>query len=484
MPSNQISLQTSSGYTLYYEFNTDAKTARFGLDINQNVDFMGIGFADASSFGMAGFDIAAFIFVPSTTNSGQYTVQVQDLFAGENSQPPADTDLGGTSDYTLIDFYAVAGRRQVLFERPMNTGDQWDYTFDASQNGVNIAISWAWLSNGKASLAYHGRTNRGTILAPLTYSQTTEPGENGEETTEGSTEETTEETIEETPEEAPEESTEETPIPNEENDGQNTENNEENPNNTEEGDIESLVPLTFPPSSANFSADLTFYYELLEDTKTLRMGLEINKNVDYFAVGFSDETNWGMANFDIVAFVFKPSLSASSTIAVDVLDLYSTKTSRPPTDTSLGGTSDYKIIKYYVGDNRRQVLFERPYDTGDSFDYKFDPELAPAKTAVSWAWNMIEESDLSYHQDHRGTVLLAMYPDNSNGEDGGENTNPGGTTDPPGGSDTTKSDAPLTFPPSKVIIADSGMVMYFEFNPWSAERINIDTPIIFFRPLG
>lgn len=168
--------------------------------------------------------------------------------------------------------------------------------------------------------------------------------------------------------------------------------------------------LTFPESFIKIAnSGLTFYFEFNETNKTILMGLEMNQIVDYYAVGFADKGNFGMTTFDIVCFVFIPNNDTQNTYSVSVLDLYSFQNKRPPTDEALGGTSDYKLIASYVTPQKVQVLFERAWDTGDIYDYQFDPDVVKNGIVMDWAWVKKGKFAMTYHRDTRGTVLSKMY---------------------------------------------------------------------------
>jgi len=139
------------------------------------------------------------------------------------------------------------------------------------------------------------------------------------------------------------------------------------------------------------------------------MGLEMHQIVDYYAIGFADKGNFGMTIFDIVCFVFVPNNDTENTYSVNVLDLYSFQNKRPPTDESLGGTSDYKLIDHYVTPDKVQVLFERAWDTGDQYDYQFDPDVVRNGVVMDWAWVKKGKFAMTYHRDTRGTVISKMY---------------------------------------------------------------------------
>ena len=139
------------------------------------------------------------------------------------------------------------------------------------------------------------------------------------------------------------------------------------------------------------------------------MGLEMAQIVDYFAVGFADEGNYGMKNFDMVTFVFIPNNDTLNTYNVSVLDLYSSKNARPPEDSTIGGTADYQLLDFYVGDGKSQVLFTRPLDTGDQWDYVFDPIKTRPSIVMSWAWANKGKYRMTYHQENAGTVISTMY---------------------------------------------------------------------------
>ena len=139
------------------------------------------------------------------------------------------------------------------------------------------------------------------------------------------------------------------------------------------------------------------------------MGLEMDAIVDYYAVGFADEGNYGMKNFDIVTFIFVPNNDTYNTYTVSVLDLYSNKNARPPEDSTIGGTADYKIIDYYVADGKSQVLFSRALDTGDQYDYTFDPINTERSIVMNWAWANKGKHRMTYHKENCGCVISTMY---------------------------------------------------------------------------
>lgn len=147
---------------------------------------------------------------------------------------------------------------------------------------------------------------------------------------------------------------------------------------------------------------MTLYFEFIDASQTVRMGLEMNKTVDYFSIGFANEGNWKMKNFDMVAFMFPSSGS------VTVMDLYSTKNDRPPTDSSLGGTGDYILVDSYVGNGKSQVLFERAYDTGDNYDFPFHPDQNNS-IAFTWAWLSNGKHQFDDHGPSAGNFLSYMY---------------------------------------------------------------------------
>ena len=159
--------------TLYYEFNDDNKTVRMGLDMPQTVDYFAIGFAEVGKSGMDHFDIVAFIFAPDKT-SGKVNVTITDLYAAESGYPPSDISIGGTSDYNLIDYYVTGSRTQVLFDRKLNTGDQYDYAFDKNTAiNTGLSLSWAWVRNNGPQLAFHNN-DAGTIQFKMDNSNKSE----------------------------------------------------------------------------------------------------------------------------------------------------------------------------------------------------------------------------------------------------------------------------------------------------------------------
>ena len=153
----------------------------------------------------------------------------------------------------------------------------------------------------------------------------------------------------------------------------------------------------------------TFYFHFNEQNKTILMGLEMNRTVDFFGVGFADEGNYAMSTFDIVACVFVPNTNSPGTYTVNILDLYSTHNGKPPTDVSLGGTADYHLVDYYVADGKHQVLFQRAWDTKDKFDYVLDPEKTKRSLVMNWAWVQNGQHALSFHGPNAGTVITKMY---------------------------------------------------------------------------
>lgn len=135
------------------------------------------------------------------------------------------------------------------------------------------------------------------------------------------------------------------------------------------------------------------------------MGLDMAQTVDYYAVGFGNKGNYGMHIFDIVAFVFDPTNASN----VTVLDMYASQNGMPPTDVSLHGTSDYFLIDSYVVPGQSQVLFERKLNTGDPYDYIFDPSVTASTIVMSWAFNNAGEQGLTFHLRNAGTVSSPMY---------------------------------------------------------------------------
>lgn len=147
---------------------------------------------------------------------------------------------------------------------------------------------------------------------------------------------------------------------------------------------------------------MTLYFEFIDTTQTLRMGLEMNRTVDYFAIGFGNEGNTQMRNFDMVAFVF------ASSGTVTVMDMYSTQNSFPPPDSSLGGSSDYILVDSYKGNGKSQVLFERAYNTGDNYDFTFAPDQNDS-IAFAWAWLNKGGHQLDDHGSSAGNFNSYMY---------------------------------------------------------------------------
>ena len=181
--------------------------------------------------------------------------------------------------------------------------------------------------------------------------------------------------------------------------------------------------LTFPSSYVKIpGSGLTLYFEFNEANSSVLLGLDLAQDVDYFAVGFADRGNYGMATFDIVAFTFALNPDGN-TYTTAVSDLYSVKKGHPPTDTSLNGTSDYFLVDSYVAQGRRQVLFVRAIDTKDKYDYVLDPAQTRYKVVMNWAWVSNGKGSVSYHNNNRGTVIAPLV----NGYQGtAENYTPGG----------------------------------------------------------
>jgi len=164
------------------------------------------------------------------------------------------------------------------------------------------------------------------------------------------------------------------------------------------------TPFTLPAKKVVLSPDLTFYYEFVDLTKTALMAIEITRDIDYVGIGFNNDQSQGMAGTDIIAFVF----DQTGTIT-DTLDLWAIKNDKPPTDVTLGGSSDYKLLQHVYNNGKHQILFSRPYDTQDKYDYKFDTSLTGTNTAILWAFNDAGIPQLYYHDDNRGSVNVQLY---------------------------------------------------------------------------
>jgi len=181
----------------------------------------------------------------------------------------------------------------------------------------------------------------------------------------------------------------------------------------------SLGQVTFPAGiqdikNAAKDSGMRLYYEFYDDNSTLRMGLDIASTVDYFAIGFAPRgTTSQMANFDIVAFVVVPDAQTGER-TVTIMDLFATGYAQPPTDESLGGTSDYNLIEYYATADRTQVVFDRLWDTSDRFDYVFDKDSAISDgIALNWAWLNSGEHALDYHGGNAGVIEFKMDDSNA-----------------------------------------------------------------------
>ena len=59
-----------------------------------------------------------------------------------------------------------AGLRTLVYNRPFNTGDANDYTFNYANS--NIDLAWARFSSASFTMAYHGGGNRGVLLNTAT----------------------------------------------------------------------------------------------------------------------------------------------------------------------------------------------------------------------------------------------------------------------------------------------------------------------------
>ena len=146
------------------------------------------------------------------------------------------------------------------------------------------------------------------------------------------------------------------------------------------------------------------------------MGLEMNMVVGYFSIGFAPTGVQHMKELDLVAFTFNLD-GTTGNYTVSTEDYYSSETGYPPTDISLGGTSDYKLTDFYVGNGKTQVQFERLLKTGDKYDYQFDQaDAATNGLSVSWAWFPAKGTTnaLAYHQDNRGVITQTLL---ANGQD-------------------------------------------------------------------
>ena len=170
-----------------------------------------------------------------------------------------------------------------------------------------------------------------------------------------------------------------------------------------------MAQLVFPPNSVVIpNSGLTLYWQHDADSQTLEFGLESNRIVNYFGVGFAPSGSFGMDNFDIVAFVFTPDNSTGA-YTTTVLDNFASQVGPPPTDVSQGGTDDYVLTDSYVGTSTCQVLFHRAYNTNDKYDFTFDGDVEVNKgIAVSWAWQYNGVYGLSFHQNNAGTIVVRL----------------------------------------------------------------------------
>jgi len=115
---------------------------------------------------MADFDCVAVVFVANDDSGENYTPVIYDLWSYFDGHPPPDTQLNGTSDYYLVDFYAAKGRRQALFVRAIDTNDKYDYVLDPEKTRYKVVMNWAWMNNGKPKVSYHAQ-HADTVIAPL-----------------------------------------------------------------------------------------------------------------------------------------------------------------------------------------------------------------------------------------------------------------------------------------------------------------------------
>jgi hypothetical protein len=85
---------------------------------------------------------------------------------GIGSSPTSDS----VNNWTLVtnqNNSPIAGRRTLVYTRPVNTGDANDYTFNFADNTIDLA--WARASSASYVMSNHGGGNRGLSLnVPLT----------------------------------------------------------------------------------------------------------------------------------------------------------------------------------------------------------------------------------------------------------------------------------------------------------------------------
>ncbi|KAL9982002.1 hypothetical protein ACROYT_G010781 [Oculina patagonica] len=300
----------------YFDTKNDKIVIRLRV---KTTGWVGFGFAENAPNNMQNYDV----IVGGFDNGQGY---LNDYYTQGRTQPQPDAN----QDYTLISASESGGYTELMFERPLDTGDSKDYKF---VTGNQFHVIWAYGGNditSSTNFVQHSQSTRGwsdKMTVPNILQVTLTPS------------------INPTPSSPP-------PM--------------------------AMTTANIPNPTTGFNVTLSFdnnqfmvmwYFDTKYDKIVIHLRV---KTTGWVGFGFAENAPNNMQNYDVIVGGFDNGQGYLN-------DYYTQGRTQPQPDAN----QDYNLTSASESGGYTELMFERPLDTGDSKDYKF---VAGNQFHVIWAY--------------------------------------------------------------------------------------------------